>query len=340
MYDSINNVKVKSFTGFHSDRILFLKYLPLNGYVASCSADTTVNVWNPNTGESIQKFTRHTNWVYGLEQIEDDVIVSVSMDKAIQIWKISTGEIIKTINVGAGIYVVKVLSNQFQQLIVCGLATNENNIEIFTYTSGELVKTLNGHTNRVTTIEILNEQFIASSGFDFKVNIWDFNNYSIKYTLIGHENRIYCVKRLSSSLIASGDINGVINIWNWLNGEQVYVLKGHTAQLYVTSLDLYDEQTLISDSEDKTIKFWNISNGELIQSIYTNNPKDAIVMLKTGKKILLKKLKVLKIYKTLNCRDILLIRLGLNSFLLRLGKKDSNKISLNYSENNVSVVET
>ena len=285
LYDSINNVKVKSFTGFHSDRIIFLKYLPLNGYVVSSSADTTVNIWNPNTGESIQKFTRHTNWVYGLDQIEDDVIVSVSWDKAIQIWKISTGEIIKTINAGGGIYVVKVLSNQFQQLIACGLATKENNIKIFNYTSGELVKTLNGHTNLVTTIEILNEQFVASGGFDFRVNIWDFTNYSIKYTLIGHENRIYCVKRLSSNLIASGDINGLIIIWNWLNGQLIYTLKEHTAQLYMTSLDLYDEQTLISDSEDMTIKFWNISNGELMQSINTTVPKDAIVMLKTGKTI-------------------------------------------------------
>jgi WD40 repeat protein len=283
LYDSINNVKVKSFTGFHSDRILFLKYLPLNGYVVSCSADTSINIWNPNTGESIQKFTRHTHWVYGLDQIEDDVIVSVSWDKTIQIWKISTGEIIKTIDVNASIYAVKVLSNKFQQLIACGLATFNNSIKIFNYTTGELVKTLNDHTDRVTSIEILNEQFAASGGWDFRVNIWDFTNYSIKYTLIGHENKIYCVKRLSSSLIASGDINGVIIIWNWLNGERIYTLKGHTAQLYVTSLDLYDEQTLISDSEDGTIKFWNISNGDLIQSINTNYPKDAIVMLKTGK---------------------------------------------------------
>ena len=67
-YDSIlNNANTKSFKSFHTLGILFLKYLPLNDYVASSSYDATVNVWNPNTGESILKYKGHSQTVYGLD---------------------------------------------------------------------------------------------------------------------------------------------------------------------------------------------------------------------------------------------------------------------------------
>jgi WD40 repeat protein len=57
----------------------------MNGYVASCSYDTTVNIWNPNTGESIQKYTQHTDTVFGLDQIDEDTLVSGSSDLTIHL---------------------------------------------------------------------------------------------------------------------------------------------------------------------------------------------------------------------------------------------------------------
>ena len=81
--------------------------------------------------------------------------------------------------------------------------------------------------------------------------------------------------------MASSDKSGQIIIWNWLNGSLVYRLNGHTH--YVYSLDLYDDQTLISGSWDQTIKLWNITNGQLIKTINTNIHIIALVMLQRGK---------------------------------------------------------
>jgi WD40 repeat protein len=67
----------------------------MNGYVASCSSDKTVNIWNPNTGESIRKYTQHKEYVSSLDQIDEDTLVSGSVDMTIHIWKISTGQYYK-----------------------------------------------------------------------------------------------------------------------------------------------------------------------------------------------------------------------------------------------------
>jgi len=271
----MNNEKVKSFKTFHTSGIIFLKYLSLNGLVASCSSDKTVNIWNPNTNEYIRIYSKHTKLVNGIDQIDEDRLVSGSSDKTLQIWKISTGETLKTIDVGAYVLSVKLLSSG---LIACG---SENFINIYEYSTGNLVETLVGHSNWIRSIEILNEQFIASVSYENRVIIWDLYSYSIKYTLSQHNYGVRCVKRLSSNLMASGDDDDLIIIWNWLNGTLVYKLNAHIWA--VSSLDLYDDQTLISGSQDKTIKFWNITNSQLIKTINTDILINDLVILNRGK---------------------------------------------------------
>jgi WD40 repeat protein len=129
---------------------------------------------------------------------------------------------------------------------------------------------------------MLSEQFMASGGQDRRVIIWDLFTYSIKYNLTGHTNWVTCIKRLSSNLLASGDENGKIIVWNWLTGERMFNLTGHTNSIYYNSLDLYDEQTLISGSYDRTVKYWNITNGALIRSINSDIPIFALAMLKSS----------------------------------------------------------
>jgi WD40 repeat protein len=262
-----NNTFNKISPNFHTSAIWHLKYLPYkNGYVASASEDKTVNVWDTLTLVSIRKYTNHTSYVYSLDQIDNDTMVSGSQDRTIRIWKICTGETIKVINVNAYVYAVRVISIEYTQ-ILCGKSGASNNLQIYNYETGDLIRTLNGHSNDVNSIEMLSDQSMASGGFDQSVIIWNISSYSINYNLTGHTKWVRCIKRLSSNLIASGDSGGLIIVWNWLTGERIFNLTGHTSLLFSNSLDLYDDQTLVSGSLDKTVKFWNISNGKLIRSI-------------------------------------------------------------------------
>jgi WD40 repeat protein len=277
-----NNTFNKIPPNFHNDTIQHLKYLPFKrGYVASASRDNTTNIWNTLTWTSIQRYTSHTHWVYCLDQIDNDTMVSASQDKTIRIWKISTGETLNIINVGVSVYVVRVFSIEYKQ-IVCGKGGSSNNLQIYSYGTGQLIRTLNGHSESVYSVEMLSGQFMASGGVGLNVIIWDLSSYSIKFNLTGHTDWVTCFKRLSSNMIASGDNNGTIIVWNWLTGERIFKLTGHTNQLYLNSLDLYDEQTLISGSFDKTVKFWNISNGTLIRSKKTDIYVHALAMLKSS----------------------------------------------------------
>ncbi len=278
-YYNENLNSIKNETRFHKKSITFLKYMPNNGYVASGSSDSTVHIWDPKTFEPIQIYTGHKKNVLGRDQIDNDTMVTGSFDKTIQIWKISTGETSKIINVDELVYAVKVLLNELQQ-IVCSTNGTSNNLLIYDYTTGNLVQALNGHTDTVASVEVLNDQFIASGSSDASIIIWDLNTYTPKYTLNDRVGVILYLKRLSDNLLASTGSLSHILIWNWLTGELVHRLDGHTDALRFCSLDLYDKDTLISGSMDQTIRFWNISNGTLIRKINTGIRIHALAMLK------------------------------------------------------------
>ena len=262
---------------FHSNAITSVKMLS-NGYVASSSKDKTVNVWDPNTWSSIQVYKGHTNEVYGMDQIDDDTMVSGGNDTIVNIWKISTGANIRRIDVGQTVYSLTVLLNRFQ--FVVGVLSTFNNLRIYNSSSGNLVKTLNGHSDFVFSVEVLNEQYIASGSKDKKVIIWDLRTYFIKFTLIGHSSFLTCVKRLSINLLASADESGSIVIWNWSQGTLIQRLRGHTNAILFSSLDLYDNRTIISGSRDKTIKLWNLNTKLLNGTIFTSIEIGTLAVIK------------------------------------------------------------
>ncbi len=97
--------------------------------MASASQDNTVNVWNILTFASIRKYTSYTDYVYSLDQIDNDTMVSGSEDKTIRIWRISTGETLKIISLNVQVYVVRVFSIEYKK-IVCGKSGTSNNLQI------------------------------------------------------------------------------------------------------------------------------------------------------------------------------------------------------------------
>ncbi len=306
----VNNEFTQISPKLHQSAIMHLKYLPYkNGYVASASYDHTINVWDTLTWKSIQIYTSHAGYVHSLDQIDNDTMVSGSEDQTIQIWRISTVETLQSISVYTVVYVVRVFSIEYKQ-IVCGTDGSSDNLQIYNYETGALVQTLIGHSSSVLSIEMLDEQFMASGGQDQKVIIWNLSSYTIKYTLTGHTNWVTSIKRLSSNLIAGGDYSGKINVWNWLTGEQIFKLTGHTNSIYYNSLDLYDDQTLISGSLDQTVKFWNIKNGTLIQSLNVDIQINALATLKSGELTKFNSSKLKLIIQL--CRAIVCTLLALN----------------------------
>jgi WD40 repeat protein len=88
---------------------------------------------------------------------------------------------------------------------------------------------------------------------------------------------IMCIVHLidyHKNLFATGHEDGIIYLWDINTFADFKILKSHTLNFKIRTLihmSHVDNNMLISCSEDKTIKMWNIHNGSLIRTIITTS---------------------------------------------------------------------
>ena len=75
--------------------------------LASASFDSTVKLWNVETGNCIHNLAKHKDPVYSISFSPDgQYLASGSFDQYLHIWSVSTGELVKSYKGGGGIFEV------------------------------------------------------------------------------------------------------------------------------------------------------------------------------------------------------------------------------------------
>jgi WD40 repeat protein len=83
--------------------------------------------------------------------------------------------------------------------------------------TGELLHTLKGHTNQVSSLAIsYNGQIIASGSSDKTIKLWDLQTGELLHTLEGHSDGVTSLAiSQNRKFIASGSQDKTIRIWSW-----------------------------------------------------------------------------------------------------------------------------
>ncbi len=98
---------------------------------------------------------------------------------------------------------------------------------------------------------------------DGRIKLLDARSQGLKIgTLSSHAGEVKCLAvDLNNWLLASGNSKGEVRLWDLGTHKQIKLIQEHS--LPVNSLVFSpDGQTLISGSDDHTIKFWNVKTGE------------------------------------------------------------------------------
>jgi WD40 repeat protein len=271
------NSFVNSFQA-HSDAIIRIKQSPFNtNYVATCSSDKTVKIWNISSSfdwtSTTRIYSQHTSYVYDLEWLDNDTLASGSYDNTINIWSPTTGQTKRTIQTNQSVNSLTMLNTNIH--LAAGLGNGD--INIYNINDGNLVSSLKGHTSWVYDLVQISADLLASSGgWDKTVRIWNLTTNTCKFILRGHTDSVSGLKQITPSILASGSSDRTIKLWDITSGQLIRTLTGHTDWIWY-SVDLLNSQTLVSGSGDETIKLWNWSTGECFSSIQT--PGSNIVSL-------------------------------------------------------------
>lgn len=133
---------------------------------------------------------------------------------------------------------------------------HDHTIRVWSAVSGECVRVLSGHTDRVTCFAVLTSDMdsIVSGSKDNALRIWNIGSGECCAVLTGHTDAVYCVVALPDYRIASGSADNTVRIWNQSTGRCQHVLTGHDD--WVLSLAVLPDGRFVSGSVDKTIRLW------------------------------------------------------------------------------------
>lgn len=124
---------------------------------------------------------------------------------------------------------------------------------------GELVRTLVGHLDGVSSVAVSPQGSYAASGsHDATVRIWDLDRGIELAVLSGNGGDVGAVCfSPDGSRIMSGSADGVVRIWDWRLNNLIASVEGHTDMVSSVACTP-DGRHLVSGSKDSTVGLWDL----------------------------------------------------------------------------------
>ncbi|KAG8215380.1 WD40-repeat-containing domain protein [Butyriboletus roseoflavus] len=250
----------------HTDDVMCVAYSPDGSQVVSGSADRTMRVWNPTTGQHVATPSQlHTAAISSVAYSPDGChIVSASRDRTIRVWDAKTGQCIAGPLQEHTQPVTCVAYSPNGEHIASG--SNDKTIRIWSANTGHCVVGLfQGHTDSVNSLAYSHDGCqIVSGSRDTTIRIWNaYTGQCVADPLLGHTSSIFSVAYSpDGSHIVSGSHDNTIKIWNLTTGKcEVNLFQGHIHRINSVAYSP-DGRHIVSASSNFTIMIWNADNGQ------------------------------------------------------------------------------
>ncbi|HSF49806.1 MAG TPA: tetratricopeptide repeat protein, partial [Nitrososphaeraceae archaeon] len=159
------------------------------------------------------------------------------------------------------------------------LPNDDHSIKVASETDGKIIRlwdqkpfsiTLEGHTDKVTSVAISPDNTKVVSGSDDKtIKIWDLKSGELLNTLVGHKSYI-CSIAISSDntkvVSGGGWWDKKIKIWDLDSGELLNTLVGHINKISSVAISP-DSSKIVSGGIEGKIKIWDLDSGELLNTL-------------------------------------------------------------------------
>jgi len=148
-------------------------------------------------------------------------------------------------------------------------ASADQTIKIWSLATGKLKLTLTGHRLPVRALAISPTfPYMFSGSEDNQVLCWDLEHNKPVRQYHGHRSGVYTVALHPEIpyLLASGSRDSSVRVWDVRTRLPLHVLTGHDGAVNKVVMQ-GDAPQLVSCSQDRTIRFWDIVSGRCLTTL-------------------------------------------------------------------------
>ncbi|MEM7552540.1 MAG: NB-ARC domain-containing protein [Cyanobacteria bacterium P01_A01_bin.84] len=298
LWDISDGKCVATYKG-HTHAITCLSFSPIcktssqgiGNILASSSTDHTIRLWNIKNGKCCQILQGHTDAVQRITFSSDgQTLVSSSYDQSVKLWSINKiqakAQLTRTlrgyVNDVRSVAIheqgqdskknyIIVSAHRDSRVRIWNFSTN--NVDTYHGTSHSM--SLHGHKYMVSSVAISPDgKTLVSGGEDEIAKLWDIATGEILHTWKVEGREIWSVAFSSDGKTIAAGCDGMsipndidhqqVRLWN-VKDKSEKILVGHDISVNSVAFSP-DGSTLVSGSTDATMKLWDVSTSQLLQT--------------------------------------------------------------------------
>ncbi|KAK2948272.1 putative Pre-mRNA-splicing factor cwf17 [Blattamonas nauphoetae] len=254
----------------HND-IIFRAVVDLDGnYVAACSGDRHISIWNVY-GDCENELMVKSNLAAVLDiawNVTQDSLITASADKSVAILDTSTGEWEQSFfGHKAQVNSVFPLLRTPNQI---ASASDDGTAKIWDTRTDQCIRSLN-MTYPLTSVVVLEDGVtLLAGGLDNCIHMWDVRNLVKMETLKGHKDSITSLALSKDSrFVVSNAMDHTLKLWDvkpFSEGDRcIRTFTGHIhgpEKLMLRCSISDDMQYILSGSSDNCAHIWSLSSGK------------------------------------------------------------------------------
>jgi WD40 repeat protein len=228
--------------------------------------DTTVKVWDLETGRALRTLKGHSQAVNSVALTPcGKRVISASVDDTLKVWDLKTGQALLTLQ-GHSSDVNGVAVTGDGKLAVS--ASNDRTLKVWDLETGRALRTLEGHSDWVEGVAVTADgKRAVSASRDNTLRLWELETGHTLCSLKGHSGAVFGVAVTADGKRAiSASSDQTLMVWDLETGLDLLTLKGHSSAVMAVAVT-GDATRAVSASTDGTLKLWDLETGRAVLTL-------------------------------------------------------------------------